>query len=223
MLKTIKLIFAFSLMAVIIAACAKKDNIPAEQQRSAEPVQAEKADNNVTEGNVMYVLLKTNKGDIVLELDSKNAPETTENFIRYVKEGHYDGTIFHRVIKDFMIQGGGMDSQMQERPTHAPIMNEADNGLKNNKYTIAMARTSDPDSATAQFFINTNDNDFLNFKSQTMQGWGYAVFGKVVSGSEVVDAIEVVATTRRFPHDDVPVEPVVIEKAEILEDYTPAK
>lgn len=171
----------------------------------------------------MYVLLKTNKGDIVLELDSKNAPETTENFIRYVKEGHYDGTIFHRVIKDFMIQGGGMDSQMQERPTHAPIMNEADNGLKNNKYTIAMARTSDPDSATAQFFINTNDNDFLNFKSQTMQGWGYAVFGKVVSGSEVVDAIEVVATTRRFPHDDVPVEPVVIEKAEILEDYTPAK
>ena len=223
MLKTIKLIFAFSLMAVIIAACAKKDNIPAEQQRSAEPVQAEKADNNATEGNVMYVLLKTNKGDIVLELDSKNAPETTENFIRYVKEGHYDGTIFHRVIKDFMIQGGGMDSQMQERPTHAPIMNEADNGLKNNKYTIAMARTSDPDSATAQFFINTNDNDFLNFKSQTMQGWGYAVFGKVVSGSEVVDAIEVVATTRRFPHDDVPVEPVVIEKAEILEDYTPAK
>ncbi len=223
MLKTIKLIFAFSLMAVIMAACAKKDNIPAEQQRSAEPVQAEKADNNATEGNVMYVLLKTNKGDIVLELDSKNAPETTENFIRYVKEGHYDGTIFHRVIKDFMIQGGGMDSQMQERPTHAPIMNEADNGLKNNKYTIAMARTSDPDSATAQFFINTNDNDFLNFKSQTMQGWGYAVFGKVVSGSEVVDAIEVVATTRRFPHDDVPVEPVVIEKAEILEDYTPAK
>ncbi len=223
MLKTIKLIFAFSLMAVIIAACAKKDNIPAEQQRSAEPVQAEKADNNATEGNVMYVLLKTNKGDIVLELDSKNAPETTENFIRYVKEGHYDGTIFHRVIKNFMIQGGGMDSQMQERPTHAPIMNEADNGLKNNKYTIAMARTSDPDSATAQFFINTNDNDFLNFKSQTMQGWGYAVFGKVVSGAEAVDAIEVVATTRRFPHDDVPVEPVVIEKAEILEDYTPAK
>lgn len=221
--KTIKLVFAFSLMAVIMAACAKKDNIPAEQQRSAEPVQTEKADNNATEGNVMYVLLKTNKGDIVLELDSKNAPETTENFIRYVKEGHYDGTIFHRVIKDFMIQGGGMDSQMQERPTHAPIMNEADNGLKNNKYTIAMARTSDPDSATAQFFINTNDNDFLNFKSQTIQGWGYAVFGKVVSGSEVVDAIEVVATTRRFPHDDVPVEPVVIEKAEILEDYTPAK
>ena len=221
--KTIKLIFAFSLMAVIMAACAKKDNIPAEQQRSAEPVQAEKADNNATEGNVMYVLLKTNKGDIVLELDSKNAPETTENFIRYVKEGHYDGTIFHRVIKDFMIQGGGMDSRMQERPTHAPIMNEADNGLKNNKYTIAMARTSDPDSATAQFFINTNDNDFLNFKSQTIQGWGYAVFGKVVSGAEVVDAIEAVPTTRRFPHDDVPVEPVVIEKAEFMENYPPAK
>ncbi|WP_428065758.1 peptidylprolyl isomerase [Candidatus Proelusimicrobium volucris] len=171
----------------------------------------------------MYVLLKTSKGDIVLELDSKNAPETTENFVQYVKDGHYDGTIFHRVIKDFMIQGGGMDAQMKERPTRAPIMNEADNGLKNNKYTIAMARTSDPDSATSQFFINTNDNDFLNFKSQTIQGWGYAVFGKVVSGSEVVDSIEVVPTTRRFPHDDVPVEPVVIEKAEILEDYTPAK
>ncbi len=219
--KTIKLIFAFSLIAVMTAACAKKDTAAPAQEQTAAVAQTQ-ADNNAEE-NIMYVLLKTSKGDIVLELDSKNAPETTENFVQYVKDGHYDGTIFHRVIKDFMIQGGGMDAQMKERSTRAPIMNEADNGLKNNKYTIAMARTSDPDSATAQFFINTNDNDFLNFKSQTIQGWGYAVFGKVVSGSEVVDAIEVVPTTRRFPHDDVPVEPVVIEKAEILEDYTPAK
>lgn len=219
--KTIKLIFAFSLIAVMTAACAKKDNVAPAEEKIPAAAQVQ-ADNNAEE-NTMYVLLKTNKGDIVLELDSKNAPETTENFVQYVKDGHYDGTIFHRVIKDFMIQGGGMDAQMKERPTRAPIMNEADNGLKNNKYTIAMARTSDPDSATSQFFINTNDNDFLNFKSQTIQGWGYAVFGKVVSGSEVVDSIEVVPTTRRFPHDDVPVEPVVIEKAEILEDYTPAK
>lgn len=219
--KTIKLIFAFSLIAVMTAACAKKDNVAPAEEKIPAAVQVQ-ADNNAEE-NTMYVLLKTNKGDIVLELDSKNAPETTENFVQYVKDGHYDGTIFHRVIKDFMIQGGGMDAQMKERATRAPIMNEADNGLKNNKYTIAMARTSDPDSATSQFFINTNDNDFLNFKSQTIQGWGYAVFGKVVSGSEVVDSIEVVPTTRRFPHDDVPVEPVVIEKAEILEDYTPAK
>ena len=164
----------------------------------------------------MLVSLKTNKGDILLELDSKNAPNTVDNFIQYVKDGHYNGTIFHRVIKGFMIQGGGFTPDMNQLPTRDPIMNEADNGLKNNKYTIAMARTMDPDSATAQFFINTNDNDFLNFKSQTMQGWGYAVFGKVIKGQEVVDAIEDVATTRHYPHDDVPVEPVIIEKAEIV-------
>ncbi len=170
----------------------------------------------------MHILLKTNNGDIVLELDAKKAPQTVENFIKYTRDGHYDGLIFHRVIKDFMIQGGGMDAEMQQRKTRPAITNEADNGLKNNKYTVAMARTSDPDSATAQFFINTNNNDFLNFKSQTMQGWGYAVFGKVVSGQKVVDAIEAVPTTRRYPHEDVPVEAVVIEKAEVLENYKPA-
>jgi peptidyl-prolyl cis-trans isomerase B (cyclophilin B) len=170
----------------------------------------------------MYVLLKTNKGDIVLELDAEKASGTVENFIKYVEGGQYNGTIFHRVIKGFMVQGGGMDGQMQERKTRAPIMNEANNGLKNNKYTVAMARTSDPDSATAQFFINTNNNDFLNFKSQTPQGWGYAVFGKVISGQNVVDVIETVPTTRKFPHDDVPVEPIVIEKAEVLKNYNPA-
>lgn len=167
----------------------------------------------------MHVLFKTNKGDIVIELDAKKAPKTVENFIKYAREGHYDGLIFHRVIKGFMIQGGGMDAQMQERQTRSAIINEADNGLKNNKYTVAMARTSDPDSATAQFFINTEDNDFLNFKSQTMQGWGYAVFGKVISGQKIVDAIEDVPTTRRYPHEDVPVDPVVIEKTEVLEHY----
>ncbi|MDD6174022.1 MAG: peptidylprolyl isomerase [Elusimicrobiaceae bacterium] len=171
----------------------------------------------------MYVLLKTNKGDIVLELNAEKAPQTVENFVKYVNDGHYNGTIFHRVIKGFMIQGGGFDADMNQKQTRSPIMNEADNGLKNDKYTIAMARTSDPDSATAQFFINSNDNDFLNFRSQTMQGWGYAVFGKVVAGENVVDAIEVVPTTRKFPHDDVPVQPVVIEKAEVLKDYKPAK
>jgi len=170
----------------------------------------------------MYVLLKTNKGDIVLELEAKKAPQTVENFIKYVRDGHYDGLIFHRVIKGFMIQGGGMDAQMQERQTRCSIVNEADNGLKNNKYTVAMARTSDPDSATSQFFINTEDNDFLNFKSQTTQGWGYAVFGKVVSGKNIVDAIESVHTTRKYPYEDVPVDAVVIEKAEVLENYKPA-
>ena len=171
----------------------------------------------------MYVLLKTNKGDIVLELNAEKAPQTVANFVKYVNDGHYNGTIFHRVIKGFMIQGGGFDPDMNQLQTRSPIMNEADNGLKNDKYTIAMARTSDPDSATAQFFINSNDNDFLNFRSQTMQGWGYAVFGKVVAGENVVDAIETVPTTRKFPHDDVPVQPVVIEKAEVLKDYKPAK
>ncbi|MDR0952643.1 MAG: peptidyl-prolyl cis-trans isomerase [Elusimicrobiota bacterium] len=164
----------------------------------------------------MQVLLKTNKGDIKLELDADKAPITVENFTKYVQDGQYDGTIFHRVIKGFMVQGGGMNANMQEKKTRAPIVNEADNGLKNDKYTIAMARTSDPDSATAQFFINTNNNDFLNYKSSTMQGWGYAVFGKVIEGQEVVDAIEGVATTRKYPHDDVPVDAIVIEKAEIV-------
>ena len=153
------------------------------------------------------------RGVITLELDEAKAPKSVANFLSYVKAGHYDNTVFHRVIKNFMIQGGGFEPGMKQKPTQAPITNEADNGLKNAPYTVAMARTSDPHSATAQFFINTVDNDFLNFKAPSAQGWGYAVFGKVVSGQDVVDAIRAVPTTRKGFHDDVPRDDVVIEKA----------
>ena len=163
------------------------------------------------------VKLETSLGDIVLRLDARKAPITVANFIQYVKSGHYDGTVFHRVIKDFMIQGGGMTPELKEKRTVAPIRNEADNGLRNQKYTIAMARTSDPHSASAQFFINTKNNDFLDFKAKTPQGWGYAVFGKVIQGQNVVDKIEAVTTGRKGHYEDVPVTPVIIKKAEVLE------
>ena len=153
------------------------------------------------------------RGVITLELDAEKAPISAANFLDYVQNKHYDGTIFHRVIDGFMIQGGGFTPDMKQRETMAPIENEAHNGLKNDKYTIAMARTQDPHSATAQFFINVSDNDFLNHTAPTMQGWGYAVFGKVVSGTDVVDQLRSVATGRKGFHDDVPVNPVVIEKA----------
>lgn len=168
------------------------------------------------------IKLHTNLGVISIELNHEAAPKTAANFEQYVREGFYDGVIFHRVIKGFMIQGGGLDAQMNEKATHDPIENEARNGLSNDKYTIAMARTSQPHSASAQFFINTNDNDFLNFRAKELHGrlvvqeWGYAVFGRVVEGQEVVDSIEQVATQRVGYHDDVPVEAVVIEKAEIV-------
>ena len=159
------------------------------------------------------VELHTNKGLIRIELDTENAPISAENFLGYVRRGHYDGTIFHRVIKGFMVQGGGFDAEMKQKPTEATIQNEANNGLKNMKYTLAMARTNAPHSASAQFFINTVDNDFLNFKSETASGWGYAVFGRVVEGQDVVDAMEKVKTGRSGFHDDVPVEALVVEKA----------
>lgn len=159
------------------------------------------------------VELHTNKGLITIELDAAKAPVSVENFLGYVRRGHYDGTVFHRVIKGFMVQGGGMTADMKQKATEAPIQNEANNGLKNHKYTLAMARTSAPHSASAQFFINTADNGFLDFKSESPSGWGYAVFGRVVMGSEVVDAIEAVRTGRSGFHDDVPLEAVVIEKA----------
>lgn len=154
-----------------------------------------------------------NRGTITLELDEDKAPRTVANFMNYVNKGHYDGTVFHRVIDGFMVQGGGFAVGMKEKPTDGEVQNEADNGLKNDRYTIAMARTSEPHSASAQFFINVSDNDFLNFSAPTRQGWGYAVFGKVTAGQEVVDAIRTVKTGRKGFHDDVPMEDVVIEKA----------
>lgn len=160
----------------------------------------------------MAVIFHTNLGDIKIELNSEKAPETVKNFLSYVNSGHYDGTIFHRVINDFMIQGGGFAPGMQQKPTQNPIQNEADNGLQNTRYSIAMARTADPHSATAQFFINVNDNHFLDYPGQ--DGWGYAVFGKVVEGQNVVDTIKQVATGRSGMHADVPKEDIIIEKAE---------
>lgn len=162
------------------------------------------------------VEIETNLGKIVVQLAPSRAPITVKNFIRYVEEGHYTNTIFHRVIPGFMIQGGGFTADMVQKPTHDPIPLEARGGLKNDKYTIAMARTSDPHSATAQFFINVVDNDFLNHTAPNPQGWGYAVFGKVVAGTEVVDEIAKVRTSTRGFYGDVPVEDIVIEKAEIL-------
>lgn len=162
------------------------------------------------------VKLKTNHGEISLELDAEKAPVTVANFLEYVQSGFFNNTIFHRVIDGFMIQGGGFEPGMNQKPTRAAIKNEADNGLKNDMYTIAMARTSDPNSATAQFFINTSNNDFLNYTSPTPQGWGYCVFGKVVEGHDVIDKIRKVRTGNKGGHQDVPVEDVVIESAEIV-------
>lgn len=159
------------------------------------------------------VELTTSAGVIRLELDDAKAPKTVANFLAYVNKGHYDGTVFHRVIKNFMIQGGGMTADMAQKPTDATIQNEANNGLKNLKYTVAMARTNAPHSASSQFFINTKDNDFLNFTSESPSGWGYAVFGKVVAGEDVVDAMEKVKTGRKGFHDDVPLETLSILKA----------
>ncbi|HWK61729.1 MAG TPA: peptidylprolyl isomerase [Eoetvoesiella sp.] len=164
-----------------------------------------------------HVKLQTNFGDMVIELYQEKAPKTVANFLKYTQEGFYDGTIFHRVINNFMIQGGGFEADMKQKPTHDPIENEANNGLKNDKYTLAMARTSDPHSATAQFFINVADNDFLNFTAPTSNGWGYAVFGKVIEGTDVVDKIKAVKTGNKGFHQDVPVEAVVIEKATVVE------
>jgi peptidyl-prolyl cis-trans isomerase B (cyclophilin B) len=162
------------------------------------------------------VLLKTNKGDITLTLDAVKAPKTVANFLAYVKSGHYDGTIFHRVIDNFMIQGGGMAPGMKQKPTQAEIENEANNGLKNVNGSVAMARTNEPHSASSQFFINVNDNDFLNHTAPTAQGWGYAVFGAVSDGMDVVNAIRKVKTGSSGFHQDVPTEDVVIEKATVL-------
>jgi len=166
------------------------------------------------------IKLHTNFGDITLELDSEKAPLTVQNFKEYVTSGHYDNTIFHRVIDGFMIQGGGFEPGMIQKPARAPIQNEAANGLKNDKYTVAMARTSDVHSASAQFFINVADNNFLNYSSPTSQGFGYCVFGKVVEGQEVVDKIKKVKTGNRGGHQNVPIENVTLEKAEVIEQQS---
>jgi peptidyl-prolyl cis-trans isomerase B (cyclophilin B) len=162
------------------------------------------------------VKLTTSLGDIVIELNAEKAPKTVANFEQYVKDGHYDGTIFHRVIKDFMIQGGGFEPGLKQKPTREQIENEAANGLKNEVYTVAMARTPDPHSASSQFFINVTDNDFLNYRAPTPQGYGYCVFGKVVEGKEAIDKIKAVKTGNSGFHQDVPKEDVVIIKAELL-------
>jgi peptidyl-prolyl cis-trans isomerase B (cyclophilin B) len=173
---------------------------------------------STTEGaGMVNVTLETNKGDIRIELNAEKAPATVANFLEYAKAGHYDNTVFHRVIGGFMIQGGGFDTSMKQKPTSAPVKNEADNGLKNVTGTIAMARTSDPHSATAQFFINVSDNAFLDFKSPTQQGWGYAVFGKVTDGMDVVRSIEKVQTGNKAGHSDVPLTDVIITKVVIEE------
>jgi peptidyl-prolyl cis-trans isomerase B (cyclophilin B) len=173
--------------------------------------------NSMSESNNPKVTMETNKGTIVLELYPDKAPKTVANFISYVKDGFFDGTIFHRVIPNFMIQGGGFTEDMQQKETKAPIENEANNGLTNDLGTIAMARTGNPHSATAQFFINTKDNGFLNFSAPTQQGWGYCVFGKVVEGLDIVQEIEKVATANKAGHQDVPVDAVVITKATVSE------
>ncbi len=162
------------------------------------------------------VELQTSKGNILIELDEAKAPESVRNFIEHVTKGHYDGTVFHRVIKGFMVQGGGFEPGMKQKPTGKPIENEANNGLKNDLYTVAMARTNDPHSATAQFFINVGENEFLNHTAPTSSGWGYAVFGRVVDGTDVVDSIKAVKTGRAGGHQDVPVDDVVIEHAEVV-------
>lgn len=162
------------------------------------------------------IKLHTNHGVISLELEAAKAPDTAANFIQYVKDGHYNNTVFHRVIDGFMVQGGGFEPGMKQKPTRDPVQNEANNGLKNDMYTVAMARTSAPHSASAQFFINVANNDFLNHSAPTPQGWGYCVFGKVVDGTDVVDKIRKVKTGSRGMHQDVPVEDVIIEKAEVV-------
>lgn len=163
-----------------------------------------------------HILMTTTVGPITLELDADNAPKTVENFLSYVSNGFYDGTIFHRVINNFMIQGGGFTADMEQKTPEAPIENEANNGLQNARGTIAMARTQDPHSATAQFFINVQDNDFLNHTGENMQGWGYAVFGKVTDGEDVLDKIRCVQTGSQAGHQDVPVEPIIIESVTVI-------
>ncbi len=211
-----RLLFVFCMFVWALSACSTDTtNGNATTGTSSDDTQQSNGEKMAANPKVK---IETTLGDIVLELDAEHAPVSTANFIAYVKKGHYDGTIFHRVIPNFMIQGGGMNADMSEKSTDAPIKNEANNGLKNDRGTVAMARTNDPQSATAQFFINVKNNDFLNFKSEDMHGWGYAVFGKVVEGMDTVDKIESVKTGTKGFHQDVPVEPVVMNKVTVIEE-----
>jgi peptidyl-prolyl cis-trans isomerase B (cyclophilin B) len=196
-----RFILAFCLLSFTAASIAATQSVASKKPDRAHPM----------------IRLQTNFGPITLELDAKAAPATVANFVQYVRDGHYNGTIFHRVIDGFMIQGGGFTPDMEQKPNRAPIRNEADNGLKNVAYSIAMARTPDPDSATSQFFINVADNDFLNFREPSAKGYGYCVFGHVVEGKDSVDRIRKVRTGTRAGYQDVPVENVIIETAEIVE------
>jgi len=202
-----------------IRACHAKLRTLADQAEPVAEPQVPMPTNSIERVPIMtQVKLTTNFGDIVLELNADKAPITVANFVEYVKAGHYENTVFHRVIGNFMIQGGGFEPGMKEKKDKRPsIQNEADNGLSNDKYTVAMARTMEPHSASAQFFINVADNSFLNHSGKNVQGWGYAVFGKVTAGQDVVDKIKAVATTSKAGHQDVPADDVIIEKAEIVE------
>ena len=197
-----------ALLAVSVSACAAQKEPKAETAPAAQPT--------ATTSSMPRVTLSTNMGDIVVELNPAKAPLSSANFIEYVQSGQYNGTVFHRVIDNFMIQGGGFDQNMQQKPTRAPIQNEANNGLKNSRGTIAMARTGDPHSASSQFFINVKDNAFLDHTSPTPQGWGYTVFGQVVEGMDVVDKIKVVQTGNMGGHQNVPIQPIVINQAVLL-------
>jgi cyclophilin family peptidyl-prolyl cis-trans isomerase len=206
MKNTISTLLGMIAGALLLAGCSGPEAEPQAATRP-EPVKETKT----------MLLMKTTKGDIKLELDAEKAPNTVANFLKYVESGHYNGTIFHRVISSFMIQGGGFTADMKQKPAPHTVDNEANNGLKNDLGTIAMARTSDPHSAGAQFFINTKNNDFLNFKSPTQQGWGYCVFGKVVEGMDVVKAIDGVATGNQGHFGDVPREPITITEVTVID------
>ena len=205
--------FASLFAPLFILGCASNSSIASQTQ----PNSTSNANNQeTTMSNMPLVELETSMGNITIELNEEKAPKTVENFLNYVNSGHYEGTIFHRIIDGFMIQGGGMDAEMNEKKTNAPVENEADNGLKNDQGTIAMARTQDPHSATSQFFINVKDNDFLNHSGKNAQGWGYTVFGKVTSGMDVIEKMRSVPTGRFGMHADVPSTPVVINSAKVV-------
>ena len=223
---TKQIITLFFLLSLGLAGCA--DNGTSAKSAAGTTVKVADTQNSSTQSSGASmsqensstnpkVLIETSKGNITIELDAKNAPISAANFVSYVKDGFYDGTVFHRVIPNFMVQGGGMNPDMSEKQTKAPIQNEANNGLTNDRGTLAMARTNAPHSASSQFFINVVDNTFLNFKSETPQGWGYAVFGKVTEGMDIVDAIVGVKTGSHGMHQDVPVEPVIMNKASLIE------